>query len=191
MILSDDECRNIESYLDQGSSELEGTFDVAFVFGTKLPDPAHITAELLLRERVRYAMLTGGANRTTGRVESQDHLEILKTAGISNDRVLFEGRSKNTHENVCFGLDKFWSVFRYHEVKRILAITKWYHSRRALMTLKKQLPKEIEVVAYSYEPEGCTRENWFQNSQSLWLVMKEWKTIPQYLEIGHLAELDA
>lgn len=189
MILSDEECGQIQSYLDVGAAELEGSFDLAFVFGTKLPDPALVVADLMLREKARNVLLTGGANRSTQRVEALDHVEILKQAGVSGDRIFLEARSKNTQENVSFGLDKLWSVFRYHEIKRIVAITKWYHSRRALMTLKKQLPADIEIVAYSYEPAQCTRANWAQNSESLWLVLKEWKTIPQYLEIGQLAEL--
>lgn len=190
MILGDEDYQMIERYLDcQQGSSLEGTFDLAFVFGTKSQIPIPLIAELLGRRRVERVLLTGGMNRSTKLVEATTHQEELLKMGISKDRIITETRSKNTLENVSFGLDKLWSLFRYHEINRVLAVTKWYHSRRALMTLKAQLPKHIELVNLSYEPDNCTRTNWMESAESEQLVLKEWTTIPKYLEFGHLAEL--
>lgn len=190
MILADEDFLMIERYLDvQMGSIDEGACDLAFVFGTKLETPMPIVAELLGREKVARVLLTGGVNKATGVVESMAHKELLLKMGIAEERILTETRSKNTQENVTFGLEKLWSIFRYKEINRIVAITKWYHARRALMTLKAQLPKHIELCNVSYEPPECTRENWTKSPEAIWLVTKEWKTIPQYQEFGHLAEL--
>lgn len=189
MILADEDYQMIERYLDCQQGLVDGKFDLAFVFGTKLDTPIPLVAELLGRRQVERVLLTGGMNKNSGSVESAVHAERLIEMGISADRIITEARSKNTLENVSFGLDKLWSLFRYHEINRILAVTKWYHSRRALMTLKAQLPKHIEVVNLSYEFAGCTRANWRDNQDASQLVLKEWKTIPKYLEFGHLVEL--
>jgi len=189
MILGDEEITMMERYLDVQLCDLEGSYDLAFVFGTKANDFIPQLSELLGRERVKRVLLTGGTNKSTGLVESLEHQKLLLDRGISVDRIITETKSKNTQENVSLGLEKLWSLFRYQEINSILVISKWYHSRRALMTLKAQIPKHIEISNLSYEPAECTRADWWKANESLWLVTKEWKTIPKYKEFGHLAEI--
>ena len=57
------------------------------------------------------------------------------------------------------------------------------HSRRALMTLKRQLPSGIRYYAHTYAPENVTRENWYLKSALDGAnVLKNWEAIPRYLE---------
>ena len=75
-------------------------------------------------------------------------------------------------------------------IRSVLVVCKWMHFRRALMTLKGNLPASIRYYAATYEPAGVTRANWPQNPRmSTANVLKECEGITRYLASGHAAEL--
>ena len=74
-------------------------------------------------------------------------------------------------------------------IRAIVAVAKWYHSRRALMTLKRHFPPGIRYFIKTYEPGGFERANWPQKAQVARRVLKEWRAIPRYLAQGHIAEI--
>ena len=163
--------------------------DLAFVFGTLLPDPAYVAADLYRRGVVPLIVLTGGANRYTGGVEAQAHLAILTSLGIPREHIIVESESTNTRENVVFALPKIAAVTDVSRLRSVVAVVKWYHARRALMTLKRYFPSGVRYFTRCYEPEGITRSQWYLDDESTAPVLKEREAIPRYLEWGDIAEV--
>jgi uncharacterized SAM-binding protein YcdF (DUF218 family) len=185
--LSDKEADRIARYI--AVEALPDSADLAFVFGSHYPDPAYIAADLLRRGLVHYAVLTGGKNRVTGEVEALMHLEILVGESIPPERVIVEQASSNTLENVVFAWPEIAARMAVSDIRSVIAVTKWYHSRRALMTLKRHLFPGVRYYAATYEPDGYARENWHHRPEVARRVLKEWQNIPRYLERGDIAEI--
>ena len=78
---------------------------------------------------------------------------------------------------------------KMERVRSVVAVVKWFHSRRALMTLKHYMPSGIRYFAHCYEPTGVSRGDWYLRDDSVKVVLKEWEVIPQYLQAGAITEI--
>jgi vancomycin permeability regulator SanA len=189
MSLTPEAIAQITTYLD-ATTPLPEHADLAFVFGTRLLTPAQIAVDLYRQQRVSYIILTGGNNRHTRTNEANAHYSFMTAMGIPANKIVLENRSTNTLENVTFALRLIEQQLPLSSVKFVLAICKWMHSRRALMTLKRHLQPGIRYYAYTYEPEGVTRQNWHSEpSKETASVLGNWDHIPEYLKWGHIAEI--
>lgn len=190
MTFSAEQISEITCYLD-AATPLPVQADLLFVFGTLYPAPAHLAAGLYAQVIAPYIVVTGGPNRTLAHHnEAEVHYEILLQAGVSPERVIKEDRSTNTLENVQFALPLIAQRIPLTALKSVIAISKWMHSRRALMTLKRQMPPGVRLYAQTYECGGISRENWYLDPRKPGAnVLKEWERIPQFLERGHLEEI--
>lgn len=159
------------------------------MFGTRLPEPAHLAADLFERELVEHVVLTGGGNRTTGVEEALLHREILLEGAVPEGRIILETRSVNTFQNVELALPEVAAGLDLGSVAAVTAVAKWYHSRRCLMVLKRHMPPGIRYYVESYEPEAVTRSGWHMEPYARERVLKEWRYIPRYLDLGDLAEV--
>lgn len=74
-------------------------------------------------------------------------------------------------------------------IEEIAVVAKWYHCRRAVMTLRRHLPSGIRYHTTTYEPEGFARRDWHLDAAVARRVLKETSSIPRYLELGHIAEI--
>jgi uncharacterized SAM-binding protein YcdF (DUF218 family) len=162
--------------------------DMAFVFGTRHPDPAYIAAGLFRQDVVRYVVLTGGSRRT-GIDEARAHRRILLCEGVPCDRIIVESSSTNTLENVTLALPAIAARIDLPCIEAIVVVAKWYHCRRAAMTLRRHLPPGIRYQTTTYEPEGFARRDWHLDAAIARRVLKETKNIPRYLALGHIAEI--
>lgn len=187
MTLPQHELDQILRYLDLHAEPVNA--DLAFVFGTRLRQPADIAIQLYQAKFIPLIVLTGGANRLTGQIESHNHRDILCTAGIPLEYIVVEDQSINTLENVRFALPRIAAVRDLTTIKHILVITKWYHARRAMMTLKRHLPTGIHYYPITYEPLGISRTNWQETEKGRQSVLENWQAIPNYLARGHLTEV--
>ena len=160
----------------------------AFVFGTRHPDPAHIAADLYHRGVVRYVVLTGGHNATDGRCEALSHLRILLAEGVPRARAIVEQASSNTKENVTGAL-RALAEADCGAIRSVVAVVKWYHSRRALMTLRRYFPAGTRYYAVTYAPPGIPRVGWERDAVAAQRVRQEWEAIPRYLAAGDIAEV--
>lgn len=179
--------QQITDYLNIRAPAEQASF--AFVFGTRLPDPAHIAARLYHLDVIPAVVVTGGPNRLTGEPEALLHREILLAAGVPPERVIVEDRSTNTLENVTLALPLIAAQFALESVESVLAICKWMHARRALMTLKRHLPPGIRYYVHTYYPDGITPENWPTSDEGRARVLKNWEGIPHYLAADHIADI--
>jgi uncharacterized SAM-binding protein YcdF (DUF218 family) len=162
--------------------------DLAFVFGTRHPEPAHIAAELLGRGLVRYIVLTGGKSRA-GVHEALTHLGILLGQGVPRQRIVVEQASTNTLENVTLALPLIADQIEIERIRAVVVVTKWYHCRRAVMTLKGHLPPGIRYYTRTYEPDVVRRADWHLDPEAARRVLKEWRNIPRYLARGDISEV--
>ncbi|MFL7810537.1 MAG: YdcF family protein, partial [Anaerolineae bacterium] len=133
---------------------------LAFVFGTRHAQPAHMAAGLFQRGIVEWIVLTGGSNRLTGLLEAQAHLEIVLAEGVPRERVVVESSSTNTLENVVLALPLLEERGLLQTLRSVVAVCKWYHCRRAVMTLKAHLPDGVRYYTQTYEPDDLRREGW-------------------------------
>ena len=74
-------------------------------------------------------------------------------------------------------------------IQSIIVLTKWYHVRRAMMTMKRHYPDGIRYYALTYRPPGINPGDWPQHEASRQRVLKEWDSIPRYLAMGDIAEI--
>ncbi len=165
--------------------------DLAFVFGTYHPEPAHIAVRLVKRGIVSRVILTGGTNQRIGENEAGKHLGILLRSGISRECIIIEDRSTNTQENVVFGLREAAKCLALRDIRSVIVIAKWYHCRRAMMTLKRHMPNGARYSAVTYVVDGIARSEWWQTAEGIQRVMKEQALIPKYRESGDVAEITA
>jgi len=163
--------------------------DLAFVFGTRHAKPARIAADLFRRGIVEWIVLTGGSNRLTGLPEAQAHLEIVRAEGVPRERVIVESASTNTLENVVLALPLLKERGVLNGLRAVVAVCKWYHCRRAVMTLKAHLPDGVRYYTQTYEPDDIRRADWWHNPSAARRVTKEWQAIPRYRSQGDIAEV--
>ena len=189
MELTSEEIARITSYLD-ASTPLPEQADLLFVFGSRLPTAAERAAQLYHDKRAPLIVITGGNNRYTGHNEADLFLDVLTHSGVPRKRIIVENQSTNTLENVVLALpliEQKQPVSSFHSV---LAVCKWMHSRRALMTLKRHFPRGVRYYAHTYEPNGITRENWHLEPRAASAnVLKNWEAIPKYLALEHIEEI--
>lgn len=186
-MLGREEAERIAEFLAADAAPSQA--DLAFVFGTRHREPAYIAADLFRRGVVSYVTLTGGDNRLTGENEALAHLAILVREGVPLERIIVEDSSTNTLENVVFARPKIAACLPLESIQAVVVVTKWYHCRRAIMTLKRHLPPGIRYFTRSYEPSDVTRQDWYLQAEAARRVLKEWQCIPAYLQQGHLAEI--
>jgi uncharacterized SAM-binding protein YcdF (DUF218 family) len=189
MELTPDEIARITDYLD-ASTPLPERADLIFVFGSRYYTPAEMAGALFSWQFAPLITVTGGVNPKTGVNEAVSHTVILVKAGVPVDKIIVEERSTNTLENVTFALPLIEQKVKLSSLRSVVAVCKWMHSRRALMTLKKHFPRSIRYYAHTYAPEMITRENWHLNPRAEGAnVLKNWESIPKYLAVGHIEEI--
>lgn len=164
--------------------------NVAFVFGTRLEEPAWLATTLVNEGKVDYVVLTGGVNRHTEFIESVEHEKLLLSNGVPEDRIIAEQESSNTGENVVFGLRELAKRFDLSTITSVVAVAKWYHSRRAVMTLKRHLGQGKRFYVDSYEPDQSRRADWYLRESSARPIIKEWQSISGYLRRGWISEVN-
>jgi uncharacterized SAM-binding protein YcdF (DUF218 family) len=179
----------IAAYLELDTGPPPMKADLAFMFGTRHPEPAHIAAGLYRRGVVGWIVATGGTNRHTGLNEARAHESILLQAGVPHDRLVVEDGSTNTFENAVHAVRLLGAALDLRDLTSIVVIAKWYHSRRAVMTLKRVMPCSLRYFVAAYAPPDVPRQGWESLASSRAAVLKEWERIPQYFRRGHLAEI--
>jgi uncharacterized SAM-binding protein YcdF (DUF218 family) len=184
--LSPEQAEHIARFLELGAPPRRA--DLAFVLGTRHAEPARIAAGLYRHGLVRYIVLTGGDSRS-GVHEALAHLQILLEVGVPHKSLIVEQSSTNTLENVTLALPLIADRIGLAHIAAIVVVAKWYHCRRAVMTLKGQLPAGIRYYTRTYEPDVVRRADWHLDPEAARRVLKEWRAIPRYLARGDIAEV--
>ncbi|MBU4204995.1 YdcF family protein [Patescibacteria group bacterium] len=163
--------------------------DLAIVFGTRHQEALKKVFQLYQKGLVPRILLSGGINKITGQNEAEQMVNDLVAKGVKKEGLILENKSTNSLENVLFSKKKIEQEIGFPKIKKIIAVVKHYHSRRALMTLKKHFPKTVELIPVTYDIYGFTKDNWHQNDIGKEKVLTEWEKIRQYLANGNIEEL--
>jgi len=164
--------------------------DIAFDFGGQFLESAYIAADLFRRGMVRFVLVSGGYNKITRANETETHRAVLLAEGVPPERIIIENEATNTYENALLSLQKVKEQLEPASIKSVVAITKWYHARRAVMTLKRNWPEGIRYYTRTYEPEGVSRLEWHLHPAFTQRVLRELDKIQEYTERGDIAEIE-
>lgn len=138
----------LPSMIDARATGL-GPADVIFVFGTRLPTPARIAADLYNRGLAPLVVVTGGGVRQPdGLVEAHAHRDLLIAAEVPAEAILVEDRSTHTGENVSFALDLLAQAGSFPVT--VIAVVKRHH-RRAVVTLAHASPSIERIFAVDHD----------------------------------------
>jgi len=132
-------------FLTVDSGPVKG--DVIVVLGGGSRERPERTAELF-KEHVAPRIIVSGY----GDCEINRHL--LVAAGVPAKVIEVENQSKTTRENARFTI----KLLREQKLKRVILVTSWYHSRRALACFRHDAP---EIKFYS-------RPSYFASARADW-----------------------
>lgn len=148
-------------------------------------DPAHIAARLYHARKSKRILLTGSLPAMSGQAETDFHREVLLREGVPAEAVLAENSSTNTLENVTFAR-RLSEAGLPNRPRTSIAVCRWFHSRRVLLTLKKHWP-EVSCFTELYD-SPFTESGEFDLAQMA-KTRAGWGKISLYLAKGHIAEL--
>jgi uncharacterized SAM-binding protein YcdF (DUF218 family) len=90
----------------------------------------------------------------SGEGDDEINRQLLIQAGVPAGAIQFEGKSRTTRENAEFTI----KLLRAEKVRRVIIVTSWYHSRRALKCFEHFAP---EIKFYSRPSYfAFAREDW-------------------------------
>ncbi len=163
--------------------------DLAFVFGTRHKEAIAKAYKLYNSKLVTKILVSGGINRVTGENEAQKMSRELIKLGVDKDDIFLEDKSTNSLENVLFSKKLIKEKIGFDNIKKIVAVVKHYHSRRALMTFKKHFPESVKIILTAYNIYGFAKNNWHKTTEGKRKVMGELDKIKKYLLKGDIEEI--
>ncbi len=164
--------------------------DLIIVFGTRHKEASEKASELYHNGQAKKILVSGGKNRITHKNEAEEMSQVLISLGVNVDDLIKEDRSTNSLENVLFSKKVISEKLGWDNIKKILVITKNYHIRRAIMTLKKHFPESVRLLPVPYNILGFDKDNWNDIASGQEKIMGEWRKIKEYLAKGDIEELN-
>ena len=120
-------CFHPQTFLCIDSGEVRG--DVLVVLGGGVHDRPARAADLYSRQDAPAIILTGAGDELI-------NWRILHDAGVPGKAIQIENKSLTTQENALNTI----KLLRARHFHRIILVTSWYHSRRALKTFEHYAP---------------------------------------------------
>ncbi len=165
--------------------------DLVLVLGnTWLPsmDPA---IEMLTHGHARHVLIVGGVyGGEEGRPESEALMAYALERGVSQDKMILETKSTNTLENFVLSRDIVEGSIGWSNVRKVAVVCKAFHTRRVLMTAKKNWPAHVEYIFRPVEDEReIRREGWWEDSVARERVLAEVRRIAEYAIKGDLGDV--
>ena len=121
--------------------------DVIVILGGGQHERPQRAAELFLQHAAPRIIISGAGDQEINR-------QILIRAGVPAAAIEVESESTTTRENARFAI----KLLRAEKVRKVILVTSWYHSRRALMTFNHFAPDLTFYSRPSYF--GFAREEW-------------------------------
>lgn len=189
--LTDEQIRLLTELCFRSESREIPQVDLIFVFGTAVSFQEVGESLKKVIDRSNLILFTGGVERYVDsivheRPESEMLYDIVKKDIPNTTKVVLETSSRNTLENVQFGLKLI------EKPKSLCFIVKGFHSGRAYLTLRKFLA-DAKIYQDSFDPtypnseKKMTRENWYLDEEYRARVWGEYLRIKTY---GERKDLD-
>jgi uncharacterized SAM-binding protein YcdF (DUF218 family) len=122
-----------QPFLTVDSGPVKG--DVIVILGGGSHERPERAAELF-KEHAAPRIIVSGLG------DGENHRRQLLAAGVPANVIELENRSRTTRENAEFTI----KLLREQKLKRVILVTSWYHSRRALTCFRHYAP-EIEFYS--------------------------------------------
>jgi uncharacterized SAM-binding protein YcdF (DUF218 family) len=107
-----------------------------------------VRAAELFQEHAAPRILVSGAG------DGRSNRKLLVSKGVPKEAIELEERSRTTRENALFSIERL----RASHARRVILVTSWYHSRRALKCFRHYAP---EIEFYSRPAYyGFARSEW-------------------------------
>jgi uncharacterized SAM-binding protein YcdF (DUF218 family) len=134
--------------------------DVLVVLGGK-PDRAVRAAELFKQGEAPEILVSGNG-------DAQNYKTVLIKSGVPAQNISLEAKSRTTRENAEFSIP----LLRQMGAHRVIIVTSWYHSRRALMCFEHYAPdmkvySRPSYAGYVGENENAEIRNRFHRPNKL------------------------
>jgi uncharacterized SAM-binding protein YcdF (DUF218 family) len=140
--------------------------DAILVLGGETPRRSAKAADLYKAGLAPRIFVSGGGDATIIR-------RYLIQEGVPADRILIEDRSTTTWENALF----IAPVLRNHNVRRVLLVTSWFHTRRAVATFRRAAGDlRFSPVAAEYS-WAAYKSPWWEQTKD---VCREYAKIGAY-----------
>jgi uncharacterized SAM-binding protein YcdF (DUF218 family) len=125
-------------------------------------------------QRAAELFLQGAAPRVLvgGDGDCEDSRRVLENRGVPAAAIQLECKSRSTKENAEFCVP----LLRQAGAKRVIIVTSWYHSRRALNSFQKFAP---EMTFYSC-PTRYERESWWPDRYERRRIWQEYAKLLYY-----------
>jgi uncharacterized SAM-binding protein YcdF (DUF218 family) len=141
--------------------------DAILVLGGETPRRSAKAADLFNAGLAPRVFVSGGGDATIIR-------RYLIQEGVPADRITIEDRSTTTWENAQF----IAPVLRNHNVRRVLLVTSWFHTRRAVATFRRAAGDlRFSPVAAEYS-WAAYRSPWWEQTKD---VCREYAKIGAYV----------
>jgi uncharacterized SAM-binding protein YcdF (DUF218 family) len=130
------------------------TADAMVVLGG-FPDRAIRAAELFKQGEAPEVLVSGSGDSTS-------NMRLLERDGVTNAHIIVENRSRTTRENAEFSIP----LLRQISAHRVIIVTSWYHSRRALACFEHYAPDIQFYSRPSYHGYGAGTEDGRPNADN-------------------------
>jgi uncharacterized SAM-binding protein YcdF (DUF218 family) len=89
----------------------------------------------------------------SGEGDCDDVRRQLEARGVPATEIVTEGKSTSTYENAQFSV----KLLREHHLTRVVIVTSWYHSRRALASFREAAPEIQFYSCPTIQPPSISR----------------------------------
>lgn len=156
--------------------------DVIFCFGSRDHTVPARAAELFVLGVAPWVLVSGGVSFDGRRSESEAFADDLCSFGVPRDRIIVEGASTNTGQNVILGMAALSSEM---DVGRITAVSWPLAARRCRATFARWFP---QVEVWSSPSHGGEDERWQATDRTMRAALGELDRLARYAEAGFLCE---
>lgn len=175
----------IEDFLIVKSDKIRSA-PLVLIFGgvdLKLSDCA---ADLFQKKYCEYILISGGKNKSLRNItEAQWHKDNLIEKGVPANRILMEQQASNSLENILFSKEIIKKRFKQMP-RKIIIICKAFHGRRIIMTLRKNLSKDIEYILQVIQTKNHQIVDWWRQQNSRDHIIDEIRKIGEYTLKGDI-----
>ncbi len=158
--------------------------DIIIVPGSSQPYFPQKASELYLKGYSKIIIFTGHFNPKINSTECDYGKNIALKAGIPKTDIFCESKSTNSKENA---IEARILIRKFNlKSKRIILVSKPYHSRRLQMTFKKVFPDSKLIIIPVEDNRKINRKSWWKDREKINKVMEEAGKISEYYIKGDL-----
>jgi len=145
--------------------------DALVVLGGGSDERSVLAAELFLEGKAPRIVVSGYG-------DGENNVQILEKCGVPSTVITLEFKSSSTLENAKFSIP----LLRRLGAHRVIIVTSWYHSRRALACFEHFAPDMTFYSRPSYE--GYLRRDWQRKGIKVYLKYEYLKLLGYWVWYG-------